>query len=445
MNHAINIGVIENRQKTWFYERAFSKLNPLKFKTFWFVQNKCFKPKQKNIFCPNYPSRDDLFEHKNDYLLEVEKSDRAIKFFNTKSTHYKYYFELIKNWILSNNLKIIFGEATLFHELIAIEVCKELGVKYYHPTTNPYPLNTFSFMKFDTKIPSKKILNKFSEEDVKKLIYSFKHDNIKPIYMQEVSGISKIYKKFLFFSQWVLVFFSWLCGERFNTASPFKKIALEVRKNNLRTNWNSKYVKQIPLNKNILLYPVHMQPEANIDTWGRSYSDQQKLISSISNILPSDWVLLVKPNPKMKYELSREFMNIISKSTNTYFTRIDEQIEETMKNVDMTITVAGSIGIECFFKGRKFIELSKSNLNNNYSRFFLKSLEDLPKLLTSNIESDYLLATEMEKVDLAQRILAVSHYGVISDPISMAQAFEEENIEKFKDKIEKLIISHDFK
>jgi len=63
-----------------------------------------------------------------------------------------------------------------------------------------------------------------------------------------------------------------------------------------------------------ILYPLQMQPEANIDVWGRKYNNQLQLIRQLVGAAPEDVYLVVKPNPKSKYELSSDLIDYAEKN-----------------------------------------------------------------------------------------------------------------------------------
>ena len=53
----------------------------------------------------------------------------------------------ISNAIEKIKPDLVFGESTLFHELLVINACKSRGILYLHPSSCRYPTNRFSFYK----------------------------------------------------------------------------------------------------------------------------------------------------------------------------------------------------------------------------------------------------------------------------------------------------------
>ena len=85
-------------------------------------------------------------------------------------------------------------------------------------------------------------------------------------------------------------------GDKYNIPSLIVAIALKYNAKAVLNKWLSKTKKlsELNYNKNILLYPVQMQPEFNLDVWGRRFNNQSQLVKEISQNLPDDWTLLIK-------------------------------------------------------------------------------------------------------------------------------------------------------
>jgi hypothetical protein len=62
-------------------------------------------------------------------------------------------------------------------------------------------------------------------------------------------------------------------------------------------------VSQIDKNVFSILYPLHLQPEANIDVWGRPRRNQLESIQNIANNLKGSQILYIKPQPKIKIRI----------------------------------------------------------------------------------------------------------------------------------------------
>ena len=73
-------------------------------------------------------------------------------------------------------------------------------------------------------------------------------------------------------------------GERYDTPSPIVKYFLEKRKKRNILRWNelaNNQFKKIELSVFKILYPLQMQPEANLDVWGRKFNNQLQVIKNI--------------------------------------------------------------------------------------------------------------------------------------------------------------------
>ena len=91
---------------------------------------------------------------------------------------------------------------------------------------------------------------------------------------------------------------------------------------------NKKNVDGVDFSKDYVYVPLHLQPEMTVDTIGLSYRDQLLAVEKVRNIIPKDWYIYIKENPKQTRESRDEKffkrLNAIAKvkwvpgDTNTY-------------------------------------------------------------------------------------------------------------------------------
>ena len=126
-----------------------------------------------------------------------------------------------------------------------------------------------------------------------------------------------------------------------------------------------------------ILYPLQMQPEANIDVWGRKYNNQLQLIKQLVGAAPEDVYLVVKPNPKSKYELSSDLIDYAEKNERIIVIHHDVPMIQVFQKIDLVVTVTGTIAMECIWANKPVLTLIKTLHNNASNAVFLENTDDL--------------------------------------------------------------------
>jgi hypothetical protein len=131
---------------------------------------------------------------------------------------------------------------------------------------------------------------------------------------------------------------------RFYTERYFKKKYLQVS------------VKTVSLEKKFVYFPLHMQPESVTSVWGGIYLDQILALERLSRLIPEDWVIYAKENPKQQgsnrdwlfFERLQQIPNLVylSKNANTL---------ELIKASQFVATIVGSAGWEAITGGKNVL------------------------------------------------------------------------------------------
>lgn len=413
---------IENRYKTYFWEAICGHLKE-NHEVYWIVQNPKFSPKVGHVNIIPFPSKKVKVDDSVD-LNPILESDRQQNFFNKKDTSYfYYYYQQIKTIIEKINPNIVFGECTAFHELLTIKICKEKKLLFLNPSTCRYPTGRFSFYKYDTLTPHKGSKEQLSTEEGHKTIDNIINRNVKPDYMKKASFSKK--KKIK--DKWKIIS-SYYQGELYNTPSPIIKLAKERKKKNTIKNWNELATTTIDKETFSILYPLQMQPEANIDVWGRPHRDQFKTIVKLHEQLKKAEVLYIKPNPKSKYELSAKLLSYINNHPNIVALRHDVPMDAVFNEIDLFVTVTGTIAIECVLANKPIITLVKTLNNETSNCAYLHDLKLLQTQILNIKNNNFPILSENEKIDFLNLLSATSYKGVISDPYHSSYSVSEGNI-----------------
>ncbi|MEO1032360.1 MAG: hypothetical protein AAFX55_13190 [Bacteroidota bacterium] len=417
---------IENRYKTYFFEPIAQQLKFEGHDIHWLIQNKQFLPsKEFNNYIVDYP-KSNLNYEEIDYVEKVIFSDRQINHFNKKDKSYFYYYNTkIEELIKIIEPDVVFGESTAFHELLTIENCKRLNILYLNPSTCRYPVGRFSFYKYDTLEPYSGSGEELGDEMAKEIINQIVNRKAIPNYMAPIKTsraaiIKDKIKKTLAYCR----------GETYNTPNPLIKYRLEKKKKDNIVRWNKSALQVVEEAEAFkILYPLQMQPEANIDVWGRPYRNQTQLIEDISKALPPNTLLYVKPNPKSKYELGQDLIHFIENNSNIRALHHTTKMDEVLPLVDLVITVTGTIAIECILSNKPVATLVET-INNRARncRFIHDIMLDIPKIVSIISENEFPRLTDEEKVEYINLLNRTSFKGLVSDPLSDINCISEENI-----------------
>lgn len=406
---------IENRYRTNIWRYVATNLRKEGHDVKFIIQNRRFHSKNEveNEFVIPYP-KTNVGDTKDIRNMDLIKSDRNINYFGHENTgHYDYYREKILNILTAYRPNVVFGESTAFHELITIDLCKSLSISYLHPSSCRYPVGRFCFYKYDTLEPfggSEKFLSK---EKAMEIVHSIVSRKIIPDYMKKRKVTFETKKARL--KELITHSLSYLDGEHYNTPSPFIKKKLENRRKKLIAQWN-----EVALNKSqyseksnlvYLLYPLQMQPEANLDVWGRKYRDQYKTVKKLVEVTPDNVRIIVKPNPKSKYELTEKFVSFVEKETKILPIHHNVPMGEVLRETDMVITVTGTIAIECILSNKPVLTLIDTINNEARNCIFIDRIDAISKYITEYQKGEFPRISDNEKYIFLNRLNMTSYKG----------------------------------
>lgn len=417
---------VENKYKTKLYQEVSIRLEEDSIECHFLIQNSLFKATVNNHFIGDLPYTPDgrietLYEECSAIIRE---SDRGVNYFGNGDNHYKGYFYSIFNTITSLKPNVVYGESTLFHELMVIYICKNLNVPYFHPSGCRMPSGRFSFYKSDTLIPT--VIQDYSadNEAISEFIESYGYRKKQLDYMAKPKQLGKLLIKFRMYRNWLSGLITYSFYERFNTPSLLQKLKLS---NKLKCNiqlWEQCASSEIKSGYKSVLYPLHMQPECNVDVWSRKYRKQYETITKLSQQLPENWLLYVKPNPKSKYEMTEELIQQCMKLDNVVMLTHNITMGDIEEQVDLFVTASGTVAYECYLKSKPCLSLSLPFFEDVVPSRHLNGLEGINfKERLSLLESDY-----VDESKLLNYLISSSYSGLISDPISSNECLTESNL-----------------
>lgn len=201
----------------------------------------------------------------------------------------------------------------------------------------------------------------------------------------------------------------------------------EARKNLLNT-----VSHQIDLEKKFVYFPLHMQPELTTSALGGAYADQLLAIERLSTLVPEDWYIYVKENPKQT-ELMRGkwFFVRLRLIRNVRVVSPDFDTYSLIKNCIFVATITGTAGWEAISGGKNVLVFGNpwyKCLPGSFSYGEDFKLEDLLKYKINHDELERELNLLLSKagdgvIDEYYSVLA-ENFNTIDNALNMATFLE---------------------
>ena len=365
---------VENRYATVIWNAVAGDLEKCGHEIHWIVQNPLFRPTVGVVHVLPFPSKKE--KKKNESLSWLKHIDRGVRWFGGDGKHWDPYNERIREVLELVRPDVVFGEPTQFHEQLTLENARQLGIRFLSPSGTRYPIERLHFFDYDTLEPIGGEGVALSDGDLEKMLNSIIDRRIVPSYMQVVNK-SKLEKLWSMLKNKSLITVGWFMGERYITPSPFIKMRLERAHKKRCSNWEEFAHKKLPESLNErswVLYPLQMQPEANIELWGKPWSYQADIIKRAAKSLENiGATLVIKPNPKSKYELSDNLCELIRQAPNIIALSHAMPMKDVFPHAPLVMTVTGTVTLECIFSGKPIAVLG------THAMTYYKGVEKISK------------------------------------------------------------------
>jgi len=430
---------IENRGKTAFWNKLAKALEDKGHEIFWIVQNPVYG--WSNLVGKKFglllPKGKDLFDQAPPEILST---DRGRVYFEAGSRHYEHYTRMIDRALDQLSPDVVIGEPTLFHELLAIASCRKREIPYYHPTMARYPAGRFMLFDSDTQNPVITSNDCWKEDELEALAKAISNGQSLPSYMTALSSLERREQKIRRPIGHARNTLGRLMGERYNTPSPKLKIALSRSlKENLAA-WAELAQKPSFSSGPLILYPLQMQPEANIDVWGRPFSNQIDFIKQLLSGLPPEGRVAVKANPKSKYEVSTELVSFARQQKRVVLLPIGCKMDSAQSWCDGTVTVSGTVGLEAVFGRGRCLSLRHPVLQKYFPNFHADTPQQAVELILAN--DDFGRGDLATGKALLKQLVMDSFEGIVNEPMYDQRCMERDNVAKVSNALEAAISSH---
>jgi hypothetical protein len=426
---------VENRYATWIYAHVAKNLAMLGHEIHWLVQNPMFKPDFGVSYIIPFPRVNSKQSATDSYYSELAKTDRGVIHFGGSKAHYPHYDTQIGAYLSRLQPDVIFGEATAFHELLTIRHARALGILYLCPNATRYPSDRLTFLAYDTLQPVGGDGSILDLCQLDEMLNGIRQRKIVPSYMRP-AAVNQGPTQLFLLREKLRIMLGRIRGERYNTPSPKCKFDLNAAQRAARAHWEINAAGRLPQWSKLLscrepwvLYALQMQPEANIDVFGAPWNDQAEIIGRAARALAKQGAfLVVKPNPKSKYEINSDLNDVVQSGGNIIPLPHATPMSEVFSDAPLVLSVTGTILLECIFSGKPAACLGSNTMSQYPGVVAIEKPETIGRLLESVLSNALPTATEEDARNLLQVLHSSSYPAQILDPISHPQFPSEQQL-----------------
>lgn len=418
--------ILENRDKTFFWSAVARLLERDGHTISWLVQNPLFArnlPGTVEIMA--FPKGDELEPGADLDAFPAVLTDRGRVLFEAGSAHYAYYQRCIAARLDADRPDVLLCEPTLFHELLAIELCRARGIACPHPVGERYPPNRFVVFDGDTQTPLIESGDRIDPGDALEMARNIHDGRAIPTYMVTGGRLARARDRWRWARTRGRVIVGRWRGERYNTPSLRRKLALNRMSRRNLERWAAAATLPSEPSRTIL-YPLQQQPENTIDVWGRPDNDQVEIVRRILAATDRDVRVAIKANPKPFYELSDELLDLALADPRIDLIPVEMRMAQALDLATGAVTVTGTVGYEAVFGRGRCISTNHPVLERHFPEFAAGSIEEAATRLLSDPSAGR--GSVERGAQLLERLVARSFPGWISDPVSAPASMASANI-----------------
>lgn len=140
---------------------------------------------------------------------------------------------------------------------------------------------------------------------------------------------------------------------------------------------------------NYVYFPLQLQPEMTTDVLGGEYSDQLLALERLHRLLPKDWVVYVKENPKQtNYFRSESFFQRLGNLSRVYYLPIGIDSFKLIQHCRFVMTITGTAGWEAIRMGKPTLIFGQAWYKRFPGVFEWRNGFDLDAMLRCDITAD---------------------------------------------------------
>jgi hypothetical protein len=431
---------VENRYATLLWQEAAAGLQSAGHDVHWMVQNHLFRPAGAAVSVLPYPRR-----HAGAPVAltstqqEIARTDRGMRHFGLVPSHYPHYQAHIDAVLDRVGPEVVFGEATQFHELMTIAGCKARGIPFLAPGATRYPAGRLVFWRDDTFDAVGGSGEALSDAQAQAMLDQIGRRAVRPSYMAPPQqGLAA---RAMRLREQLRIARGWLEGERFITPSPRRRVVLDRARDAAMQVWDAladargaaAVSRALGPTDAWVLHPLQLQPESNIDMYGQPWNDQTDTVVRVARALaPMGARLVVKPNPKSKYEMSCGLVDAVHAEANILPLPHAFPMADVFPGAPLVSSVTGTVILESIFTAKPVCVLGDHTLARLPGVTRIATPEDVAPTLARALAGEARTATPAEAVDTLRQLQASSYDAMLWDPIAQPHLFQPEAIERLK-------------
>ena len=268
--------------------------------------------------------------------------------------------------------------------------------------------------------------DRLDRETAMKMVQTILDGGRRPLYMQQPRGLAATRRRMQWFQTRFSIWRGRLAGEVHNTPALSDKLRLWRHQRVNKRRWDA-MARPTASPRTTILYPLQMQPEANIEVWGAPYSDQVELIKRLADAAPAGTTIAVKSNPKWKYEVDDRLLSLMEARRDIVPLPRSMAMDDARAATAGAITVTGTIGHEAVFGLNSCISLRHPVLTEHFPQFAAGTPEEAVEKLLRN--PDAARGNPDLGAELLQYFYAHSFPGYILDPFNWPFVLEATNVD----------------
>jgi capsule polysaccharide modification protein KpsS len=195
----------------------------------------------------------------------------------------------------------------------------------------------------------------------------------------------------------------------------------------------------VDFNREYIYFPLQLQPELTTSTLGGIYSDQILAIERLRTLIPDNWYIYVKENPKqLEGHRGDYFFKRLSLIPNLKYIAKDVNSFDLIENSQFVATITGTVGWEALQHKKACVVFGKAWYQNFHGVFkysFDLKLKDIlnMEIDIKRVEEDY------------NKLILKSANGIVDRGyiVNYKEYSDDRNREFLIDSLERIILSLD--
>lgn len=190
-------------------------------------------------------------------------------------------------------------------------------------------------------------------------------------------------------------------------------------------------------NKNIVFYPLHVEPEATLNYFAEEYQNQVSTIENIARTLKINQYLVVKEHPQQKGKLlDKYYRDLKNKFSNIIYLPAEVNSNEIIKKCDAIITLTSTAAWEGIIYGKPTFVLGKIFFDQCEG---VIKIDNINQLKTEIRKDEYIYPNREDVIIFIAKMISIFHKGC---PTPDAKEDIIKNVNNYLTAIEELIITN---